>query len=145
MFKLKCGQALCKFPILFSAMKFELRHNFSQFNYMFKMGTFDSWLYFQVFPNSQRDFWMLLQQELLICPNSWKRLNIEILEYFQDFPSSLDSWENWDFSFAYFSFTFCQIVRIVFQAGYICWIRTAKCHYVTILWQVKCWKHFLQP
>ena len=93
MFKLKCGQALCKFPILFSAMKFELRHNFSQFNYMFKMGTFDSWLYFQVFPNSQRDFWMLLQQELLICPNSWKRLNIEILEYFQDFPSSLDSWE----------------------------------------------------
>ena len=33
--------ALCKFPILFSAMKFKLRDNFSQFINIFKIGTFE--------------------------------------------------------------------------------------------------------
>ena len=36
---------LCKFPILFSAVKFKLRQNLSQLIYIFKIETFDSWTY----------------------------------------------------------------------------------------------------
>ena len=39
--------ALCKFPILFSAIKLKLKHNISQVVNMFKIGTF------KLFPNSQ--------------------------------------------------------------------------------------------
>ena len=41
--KVQMWPALCKFSILFSAMKFKLRYNFSQFIYIFKTQTFDSW------------------------------------------------------------------------------------------------------
>ena len=43
--KVEMFPVLCKFPILFSAVKFKLRQNFSQFIYIFKIGTFDSWTY----------------------------------------------------------------------------------------------------
>ena len=41
--KVEMWPALCKFPILFSALKFKLVHNFSQFIYRFKIGSFESW------------------------------------------------------------------------------------------------------
>ena len=63
---------------------------------------------------------MLLQVELLIFSNSWKILIIGILEYFQVFPNSLNSCKIGIFSFI---FIFCQIVGIVFQAGYVCRVR----------------------
>ena len=107
--KVEMWPALCKFPILFSAMKFKLRHNISQVINLFKIVTY------KFFPNSQRegkwDFWILHQLELLILYNFWKN--------FQVFLCSLKSWEIRIFSLA---FTFCQILRIVFQAGYMCWV-----------------------
>ena len=45
--KVEMWPALCKFPILFSAIKLKLRHNFSQVINMFKIGTS------KLFPNSQ--------------------------------------------------------------------------------------------
>ena len=41
--KVEMWPALCKFSILFSAVKLKLGHNFSQFIYRFKIGTFESW------------------------------------------------------------------------------------------------------
>ena len=41
--KVEMWQALCKFPILFSAVKLKLGHSISQFICRFKIGTFDSW------------------------------------------------------------------------------------------------------
>ena len=41
--KVEICPALSKFPILFSAVKCKLRCRFSQFIYIFKIGTFDSW------------------------------------------------------------------------------------------------------
>ena len=40
--KFEMWAAMCKFPILFSTVKLKLRHN-SQFNYKFKIETFESW------------------------------------------------------------------------------------------------------
>ena len=37
--KVEMWPALCKFPILFPAMKFKLRHNISQVINIFKVGT----------------------------------------------------------------------------------------------------------
>ena len=39
----KMSPALCKFAILFSAVKLKLRPNFSQYTYRFKIGAFESW------------------------------------------------------------------------------------------------------
>ena len=41
--KVEMWPALYKFPALFSAVKFKLVHNFSQFIYRFKIGSFESW------------------------------------------------------------------------------------------------------
>ena len=41
--KFEMWPALCKFPILFSAVKLKLRPNFSQFIYRFEIGTCESW------------------------------------------------------------------------------------------------------
>ena len=40
--KFEMWPALCKFPILFSTVKLQLRHN-SQFFHRFKIGTFESY------------------------------------------------------------------------------------------------------
>ena len=47
--KVEIWPALCKFPILFSAMKFKLRHNISQVINLLKNETS------KFFPNSQRE------------------------------------------------------------------------------------------
>ena len=41
--KVEMWPALCRFPILFSAVKVNLGHKFSQFIYSFKTRTFESW------------------------------------------------------------------------------------------------------
>ena len=104
--------ALCKFPILLSAMKFKLRHDISQVIIIFKIETSK---FFSIYKEKENwDFCMLHQLELLVFHNSWKN--------FQVFPSSLNNWEIRNFSLA---FIFFQIVRIVFQAGYMCWVGQA--------------------
>ena len=103
--------ALCKFPILISAMK--LKHNISQVINIFKIRT--SKFFFPIHKEKENwDFWMLLQLELLIFRNSWKN--------FQVFSSSLNVWEIMIF---FLAFIFCQVVRIVFQTGYMCWVEEA--------------------
>ena len=55
---------LCILPILFSTLKLNIEPNFSQFIRRIKIGIFQNWgflsvglrLYFQLFPNSKRDF-----------------------------------------------------------------------------------------
>ena len=63
-------------------------------------------------------------------------LTYTALPSFSQFTKQL---ENWDFE----AFIYCEIVRIVFQGEYVLG-RGANSHYVTILSQVKCLKHFLQ-
>ena len=41
--KVEMSPAMCKFPILFWAVKFKLGHNFSPFIYRFKIMSFESW------------------------------------------------------------------------------------------------------
>ena len=41
--KVEIRPALCRFSILFSAVKLKLEHNFSQFIYRFKIGTYEFW------------------------------------------------------------------------------------------------------
>ena len=55
--KFQMWPALCKFPILFSAVKLKLGHNVSQFILDSKLGLLNLALrlYFQVFDNSQRN------------------------------------------------------------------------------------------
>ena len=43
--KVEMWPALCRFPILSSAVKVNLGHKFSQFIYSFKTRTFESWTY----------------------------------------------------------------------------------------------------
>ena len=50
--KFEMWAALCKFPILFSAVRPKLGHDFSQFIYRFNIGTFDSW---EVFHSSKKN------------------------------------------------------------------------------------------
>ena len=100
--KVELCPALCKFPILFSAMQFQLKHNISQVINIFKIRT--SKFFFPIHKEKENwDFWMLLQLELLIFRNSWKN--------FQVFSSPLNIWEIMIF---FLAFIFCQIVRIVF-------------------------------
>ena len=47
--KVEMWPALCTFPILFSAVKLKFRHNFSQFIYISKIGTFGSCTYASTF------------------------------------------------------------------------------------------------
>ena len=120
--------ALFKFPILFSTVKFKLGR-YSQFIYIFKIGPLNLGLRlsFQVFPNSERD---------------WKLgfLNVALaglLNFFQ-FIEELENWDIWTWAWTTFpnfyqftkqlgnwdfwsphAFLICQILRIVFQAGYM--------------------------
>ena len=90
-----------KFPILFSALKLKLGHNFSQLIYRFKLGTFESWtqVVFRTFPQfTKRSKIGIFEYSAgwNIPLHGWKRLKIGIFEYqirlyFQVFPSSLNS------------------------------------------------------
>ena len=102
-------------------------------------------LYFHVFPSSQRD-WI------------FRFLNVALDRIFS-FSKSIEEIENWDFGtlpcFSPFTkqlenWHFFPSFHVLLQCGdgllgrvYVLG-REANSHYVTTLWQVKCWKHYLQ-
>ena len=139
---------------------------FSQFIRRFKVGIF--WVLVlgctsKFFPINKEilGFLNIAPARLLIFSNSWKRRKIELFEYkprlhFQIFPNSLKSWEIGIFEVP--SISFYWIVRIVFQAQYVCrgergpnlWL---NCHFSgkflfhiskTILCQFKYWNYCFQ-
>ena len=63
-----------------------------------------------------------------------------------DFTSKFSQFTKWLGNWKFLSslaLIFCQIVWLVFQAGFIYVMgRGANIHYVLILRQFKCWKHF---
>ena len=107
-------------------MKLKSGHNFSiclhNQNWVFCI-----LLYFNLFPNSLK-YWKLgfvnvVPVGLHNFSSLWKWLNIGIFEcqlrlYFQISPNSLEL-ANWYF-WVSLTFIFCQIVRTIFQAWYVC-------------------------
>ena len=131
--KVEMWPALCKFPILFSAMKFKLRHSIFQVINILELQNWNFQAFFPIHKEKENwDFCMLLQLELLIFHNFWKN--------FQVFPSSLNSWEiSFPLLFYLLDCKDCLSGRLNVLG------REGNSHYVTTFWQVKCWKHCLRP
>ena len=129
MLNLNCDHLfLCKLPILFSTVKHKLGLNKSSFpihpqiqNLDFKI-LFLGFVYFQVFPNSQK--WRIeilekLRMHYQILPNSLKCLKIGIFE-------------------ASFSSYVCQTVSIIFQYDMCCKERRSQFMITLLAFKQKC-------
>ena len=96
--KFEMCPSLHKFSILLSTVKLYIRHKFSQFIYVQIWGfrILNLGFTFKFFPIYKEIknwvFWMLLNLQFLIFPNSWmKEIEIEILEYWLDYTSKFSS------------------------------------------------------
>ena len=82
---------------------------------------------FQVFPNSLRDEKVGF---LNVAPAGIVDFSqfMEEIEYwdFRILPSFSQFTKSWEIGIFSLAFIFCQIVRIFFQAGYMCWIDEPK-------------------
>ena len=118
--KVEMWPGLCKFPILFSAVKLKLGHNFSQFIYRFKIN---------VALGGILNFYQSMEEI--------KNWDFGILPTFFQFTKQLGNWDLFPCFYVLPDREDCLSGR-VYVLG-----REANSHYVTILWQVK-WKHCLQ-
>ena len=121
---------MCKFLILFSALKHKFQHNFSQFIYRFKIGTFKSWN--QTVLPSFFQFTKRLKIKIFECGSSWTS---------QFFPI-MDKIENWDFGILIQNNA--SKFFPVHQFSSVHCSQFPNIHYITILWQVNCGKHCFQ-
>ena len=124
--------ALCKFPILSSATKFRLRHNISQVIKIFKIGTP------KLFPNSQRE-----GKLGFLNAASARIVNFsQFLEEFPNFSQFTKQLRNQDFFLCFYILSDCKVCLSgrIYVLG-----RRHNSRYVTVFWQVKCWKHCLRP
>ena len=124
--------ALCKFPILFSAIKLKLRHNFSQVINMFKIGTS------KLFPNSQIEGKLVFLNLATAGIANFSQFLEELLSFSQ-FTIQL---RNQDCSRCFYvlsDWKDCLSGRVYVLD------RRSNSHYGTIFWQVMCWKHCLRP
>ena len=130
MLSLKCDHLfLCEFSSLFSTVKLNLGHNFSQFIHRFR-------IWYPVKRDGKLEFFEKPRLHFQIFPNSLKSLKIEI---FVPLPSYFVKWWEW-----------CNMWQQTERRSQLLMFKFSRKNVniilqITILCQFKSWKYILFP